>query len=117
TQFVVIGRDREPGGVRMSAAAEQFGDARDVDAVLRPQARADRVIRQFAEEGGGLNIADGQRVIDDAVGVFLARAGLLHYVLRHPDPGDVARLVTLQGRKHRADQLHLAVRVTVEDGL
>src|SRR5215475_11621292 len=114
---VVIGFDGEASGVGVSAAAEAFGDAGDVDAVFGAEADAVGGMGHFAEEGYGFDVADGQRVVDDAVGIVFGGAGLFERLFGHGDPGDASRFVALQGRKHRAGQQDLGVRVVVEDRL
>src|SRR5689334_4128007 len=58
------------GRVLVAAAAERLRDARDVDLVLRPQADAPRLVVELLEERNRFDLADRQRVVDDAVGVL-----------------------------------------------
>jgi hypothetical protein len=95
SEFFVNGPGREAGGVAVTPATKMLGDARNIDPVFRTQADAIGCVRQFAEERDGFDVADGQRLVDDAVRIIFARTRILHRVLGHRDPGDSSCLVAL----------------------
>src|ERR1051325_12061271 len=71
------------GSVLVAAAAERLGDLGDVGAALRAQADAVDARRQLFEERHGLDLADRQRMVDNAVGVLFTGAGLVHHRAVH----------------------------------
>src|SRR3954447_3354258 len=66
---------REPGGVLVPTAAVPAGDGAHVDVVLGTQADADVSIGPDLEKRHGLNLARGERQIDQAFRVVVRRAG------------------------------------------
>ena len=68
------GPAREAGGVLVAAAAERVGDAPDVDVVLRSHADADVAVGAELEEHHRLDLARGQRQVDQPFGVVVRAA-------------------------------------------
>ena len=64
-----------------------LGHAGDVNFPFAAQADAIAAIREFAKEDGNLHVRHGERIVDQALAIFLASAEALHLFLRHPDPG------------------------------
>src|ERR1700688_1290184 len=84
--------NRAATGALVAAPAKIFGHARNIHA-LASQTHSKTSIRQLTEEDRYLHISYGQRVIDQSLAIFLARAKPLHLFLRHPDPGQGALAV------------------------
>src|SRR5262245_38017802 len=67
--------DRAAGSVLVAAAAELPGDRPDVDLALRAHAHAVLVALDLLEEDHGKDLLDGQRQVDQALGVLVGAAG------------------------------------------
>ena len=86
----------------MSASAETFCHAGDVDLPFASQTDAISTIRQLAEEGCDFHTADGQDVIHQSFTVFFDGATPLHLLLCDPDVADVTLKVEIaQGFRRR----------------
>src|SRR5690348_372592 len=92
----------QSAGASMATAAEFFGYGGNIEGAFAPQADAEPSFRQFAEEDGDFDIANRQRVIDEAFTVFFSGADPLHLLLSDPDPGQ--RSLALQRGKRGAQQ-------------
>src|SRR4051812_36012539 len=74
--------DRAAGGVLVAATAVLLGDRADVDLALRAHADAILVALNLLEEHDGEDFLDGQRQVDQPLGVFVGAArGAGHFVI------------------------------------
>ena len=100
----------------MTAAAELFGDRVDVDVAFRSQADAPVVGPDLLEENDSLDALDGEREIDQPVGVVVGGAAIGKEALV-----DTSRLrrwpaaSSCMRAEHRSEEFQAAQAVAVED--
>ena len=95
----------------MAAAAAPAGDRSDIDPAAAAQRDLDVSFGAFAEQGDRLDAADRPRVVDQALGVRLRRAGAVEHVQFEADAGDALFAVQFQRLQHLPQQPHRAGRL------
>ena len=100
----------------MSTAAKLLGNFGDVDVAFRTHAGAIETGRAFLEKRYRFNFADRQRIVNEAVSIFIGSFRLLLHFDGLPHPGDVAGIIPLRSGQHAAQQFDLWPAITGEDG-
>ena len=97
---------RETTRTLVPAAAEFFGDARDVQRTLASEADAETPVGELPEKSCHLRVTDGERVIHQTFAVLFDCSRTFHLFLRRPNPREWA--FALQSRKRGAQQAKLS---------
>lgn len=85
--------EADASGFGVSAAAELTGDGGDIVALAAAERAADLALVDFAEEGGDLDGADAEELVDDAFGVLFAASELFIDAVGDGDVGEAAVLL------------------------